>query len=135
MKNIHKNLERDILTWTYQLGELGPIHGSPSPAIVTLVGKYQNGEYGEKRKVDQQIATCIEYLREKRYLYPYFNSQGEEAKSPPWARGITPKGVERLEKLQHPRTHWIGENWFPLTVAIITASIGIASITVNIMTN
>ena len=124
-------MEKDILEKTYELGEIGLVQGPPSPATEALVDKYLSDEYGDDRKVNQQIGTTLSYLIEQRYLHPYLNREGKEAKSPPYARGITPKGIERLKELQHPRVCWIRKNWFPLTIAAITALIGTASIIVN----
>ena len=122
-----QRMERDILEAVCELGPTIPVEGSKSSKA--LMEKYPSEEYEDQ----QQFAALLMHLVEERYLFPYFNSQGEESRSPQ-ARGITPKGTERLNRLKYPMRTWIGKNWFPFTVAITTAAIGTASIIVNIIT-
>ena len=42
--------------------------------------------------------------------------------------GLTPKGVRRLEEIKYPRRTWLKANWFPMVVAIVATTVGIASI-------
>ena len=119
-------MERDILEAAYNLGG---IYGESS-ALKALLEKYRTHETAPSRDLnspEQQLTVVINYLMEERYLYPFFTSDGEEARQGR-ARGITPKGIERLHRLQHPTTTWMKENWFPVAVAAITACIGILSI-------
>ena len=80
----------------------------------------------------QQLTAVLNYLLEERYLYPYFDISGKELRDG-YARGLTPKGIKRLRELKHPALTWAGANWFPVVVALITASIGVASIVVNLI--
>ena len=79
----------------------------------------------------QHLTAVINYLLEERFLYPYFDSSGKELRDR-YARGLTPKGLRRLRELRHPVLTWVGANWFGVVVAGITASIGVASIIVNL---
>ena len=119
MQNL-KRLECDILEAVYDKGFVLP----NSPASKVLSEKYPSEH-------EQQVVTVtLLYLLEERYLWPFFNHEGRE-KSAGHARGITPKGIDRLRKLQHPWWHWISKNWFPVLVTAISAGIGITNIFVN----
>lgn len=41
--------------------------------------------------------------------------------------GITIQGYEYHRRLRHPIREWVRENWFPVTIAIVTAVAGVAS--------
>ena len=122
-------MERDILEAAYNLGA---VYGKSS-ALEALLEKYSTTESGPREDLnspEQQLTVVINYLMEERYLYPFFTSDGQEARQGR-ARGITPKGIERLHRLQHPTAMWMKDNWFPVVVATITACIGILSIVLN----
>ena len=71
------------------------------------------------------------YLLEERYLFPYMRaSTGAEVRNNA-ARGLTPKGYDRLQQLRHPKLYWLRNNWFPMVVAISTLALSIASIVTN----
>ena len=74
----------------------------------------------------EELGVMIDYLVEERYLFPLLDDAGGDKKGE--ARGITPKGSQRLQELEHPVREWMERNWFALTVAIVTSAIGIASI-------
>lgn len=125
-KRNRDHMEQDILEAAYNLGS---IYGESS-ALKALLAKYPAQETGRSRDLnspEQQLTVVINYLLEERYLYPFFTSDGEEVRHGR-ARGITPKGIERLHRLQHPTATWLKNNWFPVVVATITACIGILSI-------
>ena len=126
----HKEtMERDILEAVYKFGEIRP--GTTASQI--LADKYPLEE--GKNSPLTRVTVMLNYLLEERFLFPYFSSStGEELRNNV-ARGITPKGLDRLRRLRHPVRTWIGENWFPVVIAAITATIGIASIVVNLITS
>ena len=117
-----KRLERDILEAVY---ENGPTLGPDAPATQVLMQKYPSEDEIEA------VTVALQYLLEQRYLWPYFGVNGHEARSRGDTRGITPKGIERLRQLRHPQVHWICANWFPFSVAVFSATIGLTNIFVN----
>ena len=120
-------LERDILTAAYHHGRLNLEGGELTPGAQFLVDKYPS------KPERQDIAVVLQYLLEMRYMWPYFSREtGKELRAAGYARGITPKGIERLQQLKNPVAYWGKKNWFPLTVAAVTALIGVGHIAVNI---
>lgn len=122
-----KRMERDILEASNTLGAIGYLNGSHTPASKPLIEKYGSDEAGQQR------TAVLSFLLEERYLFPYYDTEGNEQRID--ARGITPKGYRRLQELQHPIRTWVGANWFGVVVAGITATIGVASIVVNLIVN
>ena len=121
-----ETMERDILEAVFEFGVIR--HGTCASQI--LANKYPH-EAGDNSPLTQ-VTVMLDYLVEERFLFPLFTSSGEELRSG-FARGITPKGLDRLQRLRHPVRTWIGENWFPVVVAGITATIGIVSIVVDLI--
>ena len=116
--NKHK-MEIDILAAAFELGPILP----GTPAANSLTEAYPH---------EQEALTVVaDYLIEERFLFPMFDSTTGLQIRNGRARGITPKGMDRLKRLRHPICTWIGENWFPVVVATTTALIGILSIIVN----
>ena len=114
------DMELDILAAAFELGPILP----GSPAAQSLSEAYPG---------EQEALTVIaDYLIEERFLFPLFSSTTGTELLNGRARGITPKGMDRLRRLRHPVRTWIGENWFPVAVAATTASLGIISIIVNV---
>ena len=122
-----ETMERDILEAVYDFGEISP----GTPASQTLEDKYSLDTGDDSPLI--QVTVMLNYLLEERFLFPYISGQSGEELRDGFARGITPKGLDRLQRLRHPVRTWIGENWFPVVVAGITATIGIASIVVNLI--
>ena len=112
-------MERDILKAVHTLG---PIIGE-SPARKELIDKYT-----ADKDMAQQITAVLEYLVGERYLMPF----PPPASGPNFSiRGITPKGIRRLEELEHPVRTWVCANWFPVAVAsanVVIGGVSIASI-------
>ena len=121
-----KQMERDILAVVHTQGDIGYFNGSFSPASQVLLEKYRNN--------DDRLTVVIDYLVEERYLFPFYEDTGR-IMGAGYARGITPKGYRRLQELQYPIRTWVGANWFAVTVAVITATIGIVSMVVNLIIN
>ena len=114
-------MELDVLAAALELGPILP----GSLAAQSLAEAYP----GEQ----EALTVVADYLIEERFLFPLFNSTtGTELRNGR-ARGITPKGMDRLRRLRRPVRTWIGENWFPVVVAATTASLGITSIVVNVV--
>ena len=122
-----ETMERDILEAVYDFGEIRP----ETPASQTLADKYPSDAGYNSLRI--QVTVMLNYLVEERFLFPYVASPSGEELRDGYARGITPKGLDRLQRLRHPVRTWIGENWFPVVVAGITATVGIASIVVNLI--
>ena len=114
-------MELDVLAAAFDLGPILP----GSPAAQSLDEAYP----GEQ----EALTVVADYLIEERFLFPLFDSTGLQVRNGR-ARGITPKGMDRLNRLRHPIRTWTVENWFPLAVATTTALIGIISIAVNAAT-
>lgn len=76
----------------------------------------------------QQALTCtLIHLVKHGYLIPLYDADGNEAKNG-WSRGLSPQGYQRLRQLRHPVRTWSSQNWFPLSVALISALLSTASI-------
>ena len=69
-----KRMERDILEAVYELGPIGVFSGEASPASLRLRREYPSDS--ER----QQLSVVLNYLLEKRLLFPYYsaNGSGEE---------------------------------------------------------
>lgn len=120
------HMERDILDAAHTLGWLGYYNGEHAPASKRLYERYTSED-------DKQALTAVlNYLVEQRFLDPMFNSSGDELRNG-YARGITPKGAERLRELKHPVRYWASKNWFPVCISIITATVGAGSIIANVI--
>ena len=119
-------IERDILEVANQHGMMGPESGKP--AYDALAQKY-----GDHRDIAQRITAVMQYLMEERYLFPLFDSEGRESRL--YARGITPKGSERLKEIRHPIRTWMRKNWFPLAIAALTTTISVVSMVISLIIN
>ena len=120
-----RRVERDILEAVYGLGRVS----SGSPALESLIQKHPNkGGYDDP---SQHLTVILNYLLEERFLSPFFSSDGVERRNG-WARGLTPKGYERLQQLRHPIRTWLGANWFPVVVAVTTVAVSVASMGITI---
>ena len=123
-----KKMELDILEAVHKRGNIGFIHKPDTPAAKFLQKKYPSFE------ATRQLHAVIEFLIEERYLL-HFHAPNKEGGASGAVRGLTPKGFKRLRELQAPRWAWFKENWFPVVVASITASIGVGSIIVDVTCN
>lgn len=120
-------MERDILEAVYEFGEIRP----ETRASQILADKYPMERVSNSPRT--QITVMLNFLVEERFLFPYFErSSGKELRDG-FARGITPKGLDRLQRLRYPVRTWIGENWFPMVVAVTTVTISSASMIVNLV--
>ena len=119
-----EEMELAILGAVDDKGTLLPFDGG-TEAQQVLSAKFPSD------REQQDLEVTVQYLVEQRFLFPAFADSGRELS--PAAGGITPKGAERLRQLQGPRSYWMGQNWFPLTVAIVTALIGIANTVVTVV--
>ena len=115
-----KNMEIDILQAAFD----GPIKTGTRGAE-KLSSKYR--DTGDEEREARQITVAIDDLVDEGYLRPYFSTDGTRSKTAVDVRGITFKGRRRLRELKHPRLVWAGQNWFPLTIAAITALIPIVT--------
>ena len=115
-----KNMERDIL----QAALDGPLTPK-APGTKALVSKYHDPDDGERGS--RQITVAVDDLVDQGYLRPYFNSDGTRSKTAVNVRGLTFKGNRRLRELKHPQRVWAERNWFPLTVAFLTAAVPIVT--------
>ena len=73
-----------------------------------------------------RLNVVVEYLIDEGFLIPLY-IPGEKT-STNLVRGITPKGLRRLQEIQHPVRTWLKANWFPMVVAVLATGVGIASI-------
>ena len=118
-----RQIEIDILKAAH---EFGLIPNDPeSPAFQWLQDKYESNEES------QQANIVLNYLLEERLIFPFFVGLiGERRDS--GTRGITPKGLDRLDRLVHPRRIWMKENWFALMVAAAATMTSLAGLVVQI---
>ena len=117
-----REIELDILKAVHELGPIRPTSPTKLPAVQRLDSKYKSD------REQQQVTVVINCLLEERLLFPYFSVGKEQSNM---VRGITPKGLERLERLQHPRRTWMKENWFALVIALITGSSAIGGAVIS----
>ena len=112
-------MERDILEAVYTLGGIDP----GSPASAKLLERYGS-------EAPHRLHVVIESLVDEGLLIPRRSSDGSisRTRAITLIRGITPKGVRRLHEIQHPVRTWLKVNWFPMVVAVLATTVGIASI-------
>ena len=112
-------MERDILEAVHTLGSIDP----NSSASAILLERYDS-------ESPQRLHVVIESLVDEGFLIPYRDSDGMVSKTREITliRGITPKGVRRLQEIRHPIRTWLKGNWFPMVVAVLATTVGIASI-------
>lgn len=125
VRNNLARIERDILGAVYDKGEIAFLNGSHSPASQFLSAKCSS------EQELQAVTITIQYLLEERYLFPFFDGRTREELRA-YARGITPKGIDRLRQLRHPALYWMQKNWFPLVVAVTSVAIGTTNVVVNL---
>lgn len=118
-----KNMELVILKAICKCGEIDLGNAKKSAAQLEISSKFDSGE--ESR----QVRVFLNYLVQERFLFPFYDNN----KTPRFdsAMGITPKGLDRLNRLQHPACSWIYDNWFGAIVAGIMALIGMANVWVS----
>ena len=118
------DIELYILEAVNDFGEIRP--GSLSSEM--LRGQFPS-RGGEIVPDPSQKATAVfNYLLEERYLFPYMSSSTGEEMRNYVARGLTPRGYDRLQQLKHPLMCWFKKNWFPVAVAVSTIVLSTASI-------
>ena len=120
-----RNPERDILAAARDYGYLGFMDGAHSEGSERLFDLYPE----DSQRFDSELNICFEFLAESRYLWPMFNSEGVRIVM--CARGITPKGQQRLYELEHPIRAWLKVHWFPTSIAFATNLTAIASVVVR----
>ena len=122
-KKTVRDMELDILSTVEEYGTIAEfIDEGPTSASKALVAKY------ESFALKNELTAVFNYLLEERYLYPYINQQTGKESMDSAARGLTPKGVTRLEQLRHPVRVWLKKNWFAVVIAFTTLAATIASI-------
>ena len=122
-RNSVMTMERDILKAVAELGPINPGDEGQWPATDYLARKYPS------EAALQQLTVVVNHLLEERLLFPYFSTDGRELKGS--ARGITPKGLDRLERLEHPVRSWVYDNWFGVIVASVASLIGLANVAIS----
>ena len=122
-----RDIELYILKAVDDSGEVLP--GSLS--YETLVVQFRAREGEVVPDLQQQATAVFNYLLEERYLFPFMDANTGEEMRNNVARGLTPKGYDRLQQLRRPKLYWLRNNWFPTVVAISTLALSIASIVTN----
>ena len=121
-------VERDVLRAVYDYGGIRPGLDGPDTAYAWLAEKYDMSDLSTSR-----LVTCVnDYLVEQRYLWPYFDSENRQVR-PSMVRSITPKGIDRLQELEHPVGTWVSRNWFPVVVAIVTSALALGDLALRIV--
>lgn len=115
-------IERDILRAARAYGHLG---GSNDEGT-----KWLTGLHSETRE-NQRLTVTLIALVESGHLLATRDPEGNVLQ--PYARGITPKGEERLYELEHPVRAWLQRNWFPFVVACVTTVVGVAGVVVPLV--
>ena len=115
-----RNIELDILRIVKRLGPIDLNGHSYKENFKQLRDLYDE-------ESDQELMRYMfKSLVKSRHLSPIINDDGREVAST--AFKLTAKGERRLQKLECPIRAWARRNWFPLSVAIITAGTSIANI-------
>ena len=122
-----RDMELYILETVDDFGEILP--GSLSSETLRSQFRARRGEVVPN--LQQQATAVFNYLLEERYLFPFMDAHTGAEVLNYAARGLTPKGYDRLQQLRHPKLHWLRNNWFPTVVAISTLALSIASIVTN----
>ena len=119
-----KDIEPDILKAVDERGPIELDKDKKSCATDQLLRKYSSAE--ESRRV----RAVLNALVKQELLHPFY----ERYTTPrlDTAMGITPKGLDRLYRLEHTYLSFVKDNWFKLFVAApaALASIAIAANTI-----
>lgn len=118
----YKELEKTILG---VVKEKAPLSPQNQALLDELESKYKD-VWDDEQFQYYLLPAVVDYLVEKRYLWPYIDDEGKVVMAA--ARGITPKGLTRLEELEHPIRFFSRRNWFPITVAITGIVVGLFQI-------
>ena len=112
-----REMEFDILQFIDESSEFRRLDGNLS-ANERLKRKYKS------QREQEQLRVMMDFLEDERFLYRY--------SGPYQGRGITPKGLDRLYRLEHTYLSFVKDNWFKLFVAApaALASIAIAANTI-----
>ena len=113
-------IERDILRAARKYGHLGDSSGPRSKGT-----KWLTSLHPESRE-NQRLTVTLIALVESGHLVAARNEKGDVLQ--PFARGITPKGEQRLYELEYPVRAWLQRNWFPFVVACVTTGVGAAGV-------
>ena len=121
------NTELDILAAVRDHGEIGFSNGSQSEASKRLISLYPE----DVSRSDGRVSVLVESLVNSEHLLPVNDAKGIRLRL--YARGLTPKGEQRLYELEHPVRAWFKQNWFPAIVAGIAIVTSVAGIAVNVV--
>ncbi len=73
----------------------------------------------------------LEGLVDEGFIRPLYSRDGVRGRGR--YGGLTPKGIDRLDQLQHPVRYWIQKNWFPFTIAVATLLVALVNVTVTVL--
>ena len=79
------------------------------------------------------ITAVLDVLIDSGHLWPFRDTKTGAISNRTMCRGITPKGIDRLDQLRAPRKVWARDNWFALLIALSTIATSIGSLIVNIL--
>ena len=117
-----RNTELDILAAVKNHGAMGYFNGGHSDASKRLIGWYPE----DSLRFDGRLSVFVDSLVNSGHLLPVNDTNG--VRQPAYARGLTPKGEQRLYQMEHPVRAWLKVNWFPFVVACVTTCVGVASV-------
>ena len=115
-----EQMEKDILRSVRDNGPMWGDNESLAEYAKELCDRYT--EHG-----GQMVTVIIASMCNDGLLYPITDTEGKFDPAN-GARGVTLRGLQRLDRLEHRWRYWGQENWFPLAVAFATAGVGVANI-------
>ena len=113
--SIGRRMEKDVLRAVADYGLILP--GTPAERAISAEYPNEGRDLGEV--IDNKVTIVIDGMVADGLLFPVTSAGGPVTGGR--ARGLTPKGWERLYQLDHPVRLWMKQQWFPLTVAVVTS--------------
>ena len=115
-----KEMELDVLEMAHDCGLLHPDNSKFNTRCDVIKERHDCN--------DSSILNIIDSLVLNRYLLGLGEHNSYALGR---ARGITPKGYDRLQELKYPTKVWVKKNWFGVFVLGITTVVNITAIVVN----
>ena len=87
--------------------------------VITVLEAYDAGDSIRLlRRPSQDVTTACKEAENKGWICP--------------PHGLTLDGQDALFQLKHPVRHWIKQNWFPTTIAVVTTMAALAQVGIGV---
>ena len=117
-------MEKDILRAVADHGMVVP----GSPTALAILAKYPDEGCDRGAVVVARVTHLLDGMVDEGVLSPIIASSTGKRLRDGSCGELTVKGWERLYRLEHPVKVWMKRQWFPLTVAIVSSLLALASI-------